>query len=100
MLWQKKHALGAIRRAYVRLVHPSIRHDEAEPVLNDQHAPASPHDADRLRQDDLDKPRVLVDVRRKRERFGGRLDRRKVDDATLGLGSALETIFCATTSTS
>ena len=57
----------AIRGPHVRLVHPGVRHDEAEPVLDDQHAAASPHDANRLRQDDLHKPRVLVDLRRKRD---------------------------------
>ena len=49
ILRQQKHALGAVRRRHVRLVHPGVRHDEAEPVLNDQHAAARPHDANQLR---------------------------------------------------
>ena len=49
ILRQQKHALRAVRRRHVRLVHSGVRHDEAEPVFNDQHAAARPHDANRLR---------------------------------------------------
>ena len=68
------------------MVHSGVRHDEAKPVLDDQHVAARPHDANRLRQDKLNKPRVLVDFRRKRDGFGGGFDGRQIDDATLGLG--------------
>jgi hypothetical protein len=85
ILRQQKRARQAVRWSHVRLVHPGIRHDEAKPVLDDQHVAARPHDANRLRQDKLDKPRVLVDLRRKRQRLGGRLDGREVDHATFGL---------------
>ena len=56
-------------------------------MLDDQHVAARPHDANGLRQDQLNKPRVFVDLRRKRERFCGRFDGREVDDAALGLGN-------------
>ena len=62
----RSDALSAVRWPHIRLVHPGVRHDEAEPVLDDQNAAARPHDANRLRQDDLDEPRVLVDFRRER----------------------------------
>ncbi len=54
-------------------------------MLNDQNAAARPHDANRLRQDDLDKPRVLVDFGGELKRPGGGFDRREVDDASLSL---------------
>ena len=85
ILRQQKHAMGAVCGRHVRLVHPGIRHDEAEPVFNDQHAAARSHDTNRLRKNDLHKPRVLVDIRRKRDSPRGGFDRREVDDATLGL---------------
>jgi hypothetical protein len=53
-------------------------------VLDDQHAAPRANDPDRLRQNDLHKPRVLVDFRRERDRLLGGLDRREVDEATLG----------------
>jgi len=49
ILRQQQHALGAIRRPYVRLIHPGVRHDEAEPVFNDQHPTPSSYDTNRLR---------------------------------------------------
>ena len=54
-------------------------------MLDNQHVAARPHDANGLRQYDLDKPRVLVDLRRERAGFGGGFDGRKVDHAALGL---------------
>ena len=85
ILRQQKHALGAVRWSHIRLVHPGVRHDEAKPVLNNQHVAARPHDTNGLRQDDLDEPRVLVDLRCERASFGGGFDGRKVDHAILGL---------------
>ncbi len=89
ILRQKKGASSAVRWANIRLVHPGVRHDEAKPVLHNQYVAASPHDANRLRQDKLDKPWVLVDLPGKRQRFGGWFDGRQIDDATLGLGNNL-----------
>jgi hypothetical protein len=62
--------LGAIHGRHVRLVHAGIRHDEAEPVFDDQHAAAGANDTNRLGQNDLHEPRVLVDLRRKRDSPG------------------------------
>ena len=76
--------MGAVRRPHIRLVDASIRHDEAKPVLDDQDAAAGADDANGFRQDDLDKPGVLLDLRRKRDGSGGGLDCREVDDARFG----------------
>ena len=55
------------------------------------------HHAHRFRQDQLDQPRVLLDL-------GGQLDRAAATASTVAIStmrpSALETIFCASTSTS
>ena len=85
ILRQQKHSVGAVHRRHVRLVHSGIRHDEPEPVFNDQHTAARSYHANQLRQDDLYKPRVFVDIRRKRDSLCGRFDRREIDEATLGL---------------
>ena len=54
-------------------------------MLDDQHVAARPHDANGLRQYNLNKPGVLVDFGREGDRPRGGLDRRKVDHATLRL---------------
>ena len=61
---QQQHRLGADIRIDVGAIDAGIRHDEAEPVLDDQHAWPVAHDAPRLAQNDLDQPRILVDLPR------------------------------------
>ncbi len=59
---QQQHRLRAGRRIDVGAVDAGIGHDEAEPMLDDQHARPLAHHAARFAQDDLDQARVLVDL--------------------------------------
>jgi hypothetical protein len=54
-------------------------------MLNDQDSASRPHNANRLREDDLHKARVLVDIQRERDGRVGGFDGREVHDPALGL---------------
>jgi hypothetical protein len=43
------------------VIDAGVRHDETEAMLDDEHVHPMAHDPPRLRQDDLDQARVLVD---------------------------------------
>jgi hypothetical protein len=69
----------------VRLVDARVRHDEPEPMLDDQHVRRSAHDAARLAEDHFDEARVLVHLSRELERAGGRNDGGEIDVASFRL---------------
>ena len=66
---QQQHRLRADVGIDVGTIDAGIRHDEAEPMLDDQDAGPMPHHAPRFRENDLDQPWVLV-------HFGRELSRR------------------------
>ena len=82
---QQQHRLRSGRRVDVGAVDAGIRHDEAEPVLDDQHARPVPHDAARFPQNDLDQARVLVDLGREALRARRGPDAREIDVAPFRL---------------
>ena len=57
---QQQHGLGCDIRLDIGAIDARIRHDEAEPVLDDQHARPLAHHAPRFREDDFDQTRILV----------------------------------------
>ena len=76
-------------RRHVRLIDAGIRHDEAQPVLHDQHVGPRAHHAHRFRQHHLDQARILAHLCRQRD--GSRRWRhgREIDAAAFRLGDDL-----------
>ncbi len=80
-------AVGAVRRPYVRLIHPGpfamVKPSLCSTISTTRRARATRtelHD-----RTGLTRPRVLADIRRKRDGHAEEFDRREVDDAALGL---------------
>jgi hypothetical protein len=82
---QQEDAFVAACCADIRMVDAGIRHDEAEPMLDDQQPRPMADDAPRFAEHRLDKTRVLVEFRGERDRPLRGPDRRQLDLAPLGL---------------
>ena len=86
---QQQHRLRAQVGVDVGTIDAGIRHDEAEPMLDDQHAGPVANYPPRLSENDLDQPRVLVDFGGKRLRALRWLDVGEIDMAAFRLGDDL-----------
>ena len=73
---QQQHGLGGDVGVDIGAVDARIRHDEAEPMFDDQDARTLPHHASGFREDDFDQTRVFLHLGGERRARGeGRIAR-------------------------
>ena len=86
---QEQHLLVRGGGRDIGAVDAGIRHDEPEPVTDDQHIAAGAQHLGGLGEHELDQPRVLAGGGRQLARPRARDDARELDQPALGLGDDL-----------